>query len=147
MNKLQYDGPVVLAVLDGVGLAPDSPGNAVSRAHTPFLGGAARNYLHVALSASGRAVGLTDGQMGNSEVGHNTMGAGQILNQGVARINASLDSGEAWNSDAWRTAINRALNGGTLHFAGIFSDGGVHSHIAHLEETRFFEIDNCVQNS
>ena len=71
MDKLSYDGPVVLAVLDGVGLAPDAPGNAVSRARTPFLGRAAQGYLHVALDASGEAVGLLPGQMGNSEVGHN----------------------------------------------------------------------------
>ena len=134
MNKLQYDGPVVLAILDGVGLAPDGAGNAVSRARTPFLGRAAREYLHVALNASGEAVGLTSGQMGNSEVGHNTMGSGQITKQGIAAINSAFDSGEVFNSDAWRTAVTKALNGGTLHFAGIFSDGGVHSHIAHLEQ-------------
>ena len=134
MNRLQYDGPVVLAILDGVGLGPDGPGNAVSRAKTPWLGRAARNYLHVALDASGEAVGLSAGQMGNSEVGHTTMGAGQILKHGVARINEAFDSGEIFNSKAWQEAVARALNGGTLHFAGIFSDGGVHSHIAHLEE-------------
>ena len=134
MDRLQFDGPVVLAILDGVGLAPDGPGNAVSRARTPFLGQAAKDYLHVALDASGEAVGLTQGQMGNSEVGHTTMGSGQILKHGIARINTAFDSGEVWGSEAWRTAITKALNGGTLHFAGIFSDGGVHSHIAHLEQ-------------
>lgn len=134
MDRLQYDGPVVLAILDGVGLAPDGPGNAVSRAKTPFLGRAAREYKHIALNASGEAVGLTDGQMGNSEVGHNTMGSGQIMKQGIAAINAAFDSGEVFNSEAWRTAVTKALNGGTLHFAGIFSDGGVHSHMVHLEQ-------------
>ena len=134
MDRLQFDGPVVLAILDGVGLAPDGPGNAVSRARTPFLGRSARDYLHVALDATGTAVGLVSGQMGNSEVGHTTMGSGQILKHGIARINAAFDSGEIWGSEAWRTAVEKALNGSTLHFAGIFSDGGVHSHIAHLEE-------------
>ena len=134
MDRLQYDGPVVLAILDGVGLAPDGPGNAVSRARTPFLGTIARNYLHVALDASGEAVGLTPDQMGNSEVGHSTMGSGQIIKHGIARINAAFDSGEVFNSEAWRTAVTKALNGGTLHFAGIFSDGGVHSHMVHLEQ-------------
>ncbi|MBQ3433007.1 2,3-bisphosphoglycerate-independent phosphoglycerate mutase, partial [Candidatus Saccharibacteria bacterium] len=134
MDKLQYDGPVVLAILDGVGLAPDGPGNAVSRARTPFLGTAAREYLHVALNASAEAVGLTPGQMGNSEVGHNTIGSGQIMKHGIAAVNAAFDSGEVFNSEAWRSAVTKALNGGTLHFAGIFSDGGVHSHIAHLEQ-------------
>lgn len=134
MDRLQYDGPVVLAILDGVGLAPDGPGNAVSRAKTPFLGKAAKDYIHIALDASGEAVGLSEGQMGNSEVGHLTMGSGQIMKQGIAAINAAFDSGEVFNSEGWRNAVTKALNGGTLHFSGIFSDGGVHSHMAHLEQ-------------
>ena len=154
MDKLSYDGPIVLAVLDGVGLAPDGPGNAVSKARTSFLGSAARNYLRVALEASGEAVGLVPGQMGNSEVGHNTMGCGQIIKQGIARINEAFDSGEVFLSEAWKGAITRVRSGdegvkldkngevcykkeigpATLHFAGIFSDGGVHSDISHLEK-------------
>ena len=153
MDKLQFDGPVVLAILDGVGLAPDSAGNAVSKARTSFLGQAAREYLHVSLNASGEAVGLLPGQMGNSEVGHNTMGAGQTMKQGIARIEEAFNTGEVFNSDAWKGAMTRILseNRGrfdnfgnswyneeigpaTLHFAGIFSDGGVHSHISHLEQ-------------
>ena len=153
MDKLSYDGPIVLAILDGVGLAPDGPGNAVSKARTSFLGKAAREYPHVALDASGEAVGLVPGQMGNSEVGHNTMGAGRAIKQGIARINEAFNSGEVYESDAWKGAILRVLNRGvnsanidksdnlwynkemgqhTLHFAGIFSDGGVHSDIKHL---------------
>ena len=132
MDKLQYDGPVVLAILDGVGLTSDSPGNAVSRARTPFLGEAAANYLHAALDASGESVGLVAGQMGNSEVGHNTMGAGRAYKQGIAYINEAFDTGKVYQSEAWKESVRRALNGGTLHFAGIFSDGGVHSHNAHL---------------
>ena len=134
MDRLQYDGPVVLAILDGVGLAPDGPGNAVSRAKTPFLGKIAKEYLHIALDASGEAVGLSEGQMGNSEVGHLTIGSGQVAKQGIAAINAAFDKGEVFNSEAWRSAVTKALNGGTLHFSGIFSDGGVHSHMAHLEQ-------------
>ena len=150
MNKISFDGPVVLAVLDGVGLAPDGPGNAVSKARTSFLGKAARVYPHVALNASGEAVGLLPGQMGNSEVGHNTMGCGRIIRQGIAHIEAAFKSGEVFESEAWRGAITRVLEGQkrvddsrvwdsddelvTLHFAGIFSDGGVHSHISHLEQ-------------
>ena len=137
MNKLQYDGPVVLAILDGVGLAPDAPGNAVSKARTAFLGRAAREYLHVSLDASGEAVGLLPGQMGNSEVGHNTMGCGKAMKQGIARIEEAFSSGEVFESEAWRGAITRVLqsnDNATLHFAGIFSDGGVHSHISHLEQ-------------
>ena len=146
MDKLSYDGPIVLAILDGVGLAPDGPGNAVSRARTSFLGKAAREYLHVALDASGEAVGLVAGQMGNSEVGHNTMGAGRAIKQGIAKIEEAFATGEVFDSEAWKGAILRVLDrsegtGGneqaaqrTLHFAGIFSDGGVHSHISHLEQ-------------
>ena len=154
MDKLQFDGPVVLAILDGVGLAPDSVGNAVSRARTPFLGDAARNYLHVALDASGEAVGLLPGQMGNSEVGHNTMGSGQSVKQGIAHIEEAFASGAVFESEAWKSVIARITSESaerakagqdrdmwhgddepvTLHFAGIFSDGGVHSHISHLEQ-------------
>ena len=100
MNKLQYDGPVVLAILDGVGLAPDAPGNAVSKARTPFLGQAARKYLHIALDASGEAVGLLPGQVGNSEVGHNTMGSGRAIRQGIARIEEAFSAGEVFESEA-----------------------------------------------
>ena len=135
MDKLSYDGPIVLAVLDGVGLAPDGPGNAVSRARTPFLGTATRECLHVALDASGEAVGLTPGQMGNSEVGHNTMGAGKAYKQGIAKIEEEFETGKIFKSEAWIGAVTRINgNGGTLHFSGIFSDGGVHSHIGHLEK-------------
>ena len=131
MDRLQFDGPVVLAILDGVGLAPDAPGNAVSKARTPFLGKAVKDYLHVALNASGEAVGLTSGQMGNSEVGHNTMGAGRAIKQGIARIDEAFATGEVFESEAWKKAVS---TDGTLHFAGIFSDGGVHSHIDHLKK-------------
>ena len=136
---------MVLAILDGVGLASDGPGNAVSKARTSFLGEIAREYPHVALNASGEAVGLLPGQMGNSEVGHNTMGSGQIYKQAIARIEEAFSSGEVFNSAAWKGAITRVLdksvgswyNGEigqrTLHFSGIFSDGGVHSHINHLK--------------
>lgn len=155
MEKLSYDGPVVLAILDGVGLAPDGPGNAVSKARTSFLGQAAREYPHVALEASGEFVGLLPGQMGNSEVGHNTLGSGRVVKHGIAHIEEAFANGEVFSSDAWRGAIARVLQRGeavsldnynnpwynvemepakTLHFAGIFSDGGVHSHISHLEQ-------------
>ena len=136
MDKLQYDGPVVLAILDGVGLAPDTPGNAVSKARTTFLGKAARECFHVALDASGEAVGLTPGQMGNSEVGHNTIGAGKAIKHGIARAEEAINNGEVFTSEAWHGAINQVKKEGThtLHFSGIFSDGGVHSHIKHLEK-------------
>ena len=153
MEKLQYDGPVVLVVLDGVGLAPSWPGNAVASARTSFLGEIAKKYLRVALNASGEAVGLLPEQMGNSEVGHNTMGTGRAIKQGIAQIEQAFETGLVFESEAWKGAITRVLsenrgrfdenaetwyNGiikpATLHFAGIFSDGGVHSHISHLEQ-------------
>ncbi|MBR3132393.1 2,3-bisphosphoglycerate-independent phosphoglycerate mutase [Candidatus Saccharibacteria bacterium] len=153
MSQLSYDGPIVLAILDGVGLAPDGPGNAVARARTPFLGQASTIYPHIALEASGEHVGLLPNQMGNSEVGHNTMGCGRIIKQGIAHIEEAFVTGKVFSSDAWKGAITRVLseNRGkldnsndvwynekiapaTLHFAGIFSDGGVHSHISHLEQ-------------
>ena len=153
MDKLSYDGPVVLAILDGVGLASDGPGNAVSKARTPFLGQTTRDYFHIALDASGKAVGLLPGQVGNSEVGHNTMGAGRAFKQGIAYVEEAFASGRVFSSDAWRGAITRIMSENrvkldnfgkpwyneemepaTLHFAGIFSDGGVHSHISHLEQ-------------
>ena len=154
MDKLSYDGPIVLAVLDGVGLAPDSDGNAVSKARTAFLGQASQKYLHVALNASGEAVGLLPGQMGNSEVGHNTMGCGRVIKQGIAHIEEAFATGKVFESEAWKGVISRILSENnrdkldktgdvwynekiapaTIHFAGIFSDGGVHSHISHLEQ-------------
>ena len=153
MDKLSYDGPIVLAILDGVGLAPDGPGNAVSKAQTAFLGKAAREYLHVALAASGENVGLMPGQMGNSEVGHNTMGSGRIMKQDIARVEEAFNSSKVFESAAWKGVIlrvlghkndanidknsnswyNEKITRRTLHFAGIFSDGGVHSHLEHLE--------------
>ena len=149
MDKISYDGPIVLAILDGVGLAPDAPGNAVSKARTSFLGKIAREYLHVALDASGEAVGLTAGQMGNSEVGHNTIGSGQVYKHGIARTDEAFETGGVFESEAWKAAVRRVLDSSaidksgdswynkdiepaTLHFAGIFSDGGVHSDIKHL---------------
>ena len=129
MDRLQFDGPVVLAILDGVGLAPRRAGNAVSFSRMPFISSAIKNNIHIALDASGEAVGLVPGQMGNSEVGHNTMGAGRSFKQGIARINEAFDTGKIFESVAWKKAVSTS---GTLHFSGIFSDGGVHSDIKHL---------------
>lgn len=132
--KLNYNGPVVLAVLDGVGLRRDIAGNAVKQAHTEFLNYAVENYKTTALQASGEAVGIIPGDMGNSEVGHNAIGSGQIIKQGVSGINDAINSGAIWESKAWREIITRLLeNDSTLHFSGIFSDGNVHSSIYHLE--------------
>ncbi|MBO7720478.1 2,3-bisphosphoglycerate-independent phosphoglycerate mutase [Candidatus Saccharibacteria bacterium] len=132
--KLNYNGPVVLAVLDGVGLRRDLAGNAVKQAHTEFLNFAVGNYKTTALAASGEAVGILPGSMGNSEVGHNALGSGQIIKQGVSGINEAINSGEIWESPVWKEIIERLKErGSTLHFSGIFSDGNVHSSIYHLE--------------
>lgn len=138
MQKLHYDGPIVLAILDGVGLRTARSGNAVRQAHTEFLDHAMANYLNIPLAASGEAVGIMPGQMGNSEVGHNAIGAGQIIKQGIAGIEAAFATGDIWESKAWRGAMKFLSESKgkepTLHFCGIFSDGGVHSDIKHLEQ-------------
>lgn len=102
MNKLHYDGPVVLAVLDGVGLSVARSGNAVRQAHTEFLDEVMLKYLNIPLNASGEAVGVMPGQMGNSEVGHNAIGSGQIVKQGIAGVEAAFATGAVWDSKAWR---------------------------------------------
>lgn len=130
-----FNGPVVLVIMDGIGLSPNTIGNAVRQARTDFLNYAATNYLNLTLEAAGEAVGLPAGIMGNSEVGHNTIGSGQIIQQGIAHINNAFISGQIWQSSAWLNAIKNTLTSrSTLHFAGIFSDGGVHSDIHHLEQ-------------
>lgn len=141
MKKLHYDGPIVLVVMDGVGLSPSRSGNAVRQAHTEFLDHAMLNYLNIPLAASGEAVGIMPGQMGNSEVGHNALGSGQIIKQGVAQVEEAFKSGDIWRSKAWTGAMKflgagkgKIVTAHTLHFAGIFSDGGVHSDIKHLEK-------------
>lgn len=134
MDTLQFDGPVVLAVMDGIGLSKKQEGNALVCARTPFLGWAASTFPHVAIRASGEAVGLMPGQMGNSEVGHQTMGCGQIYKQGLAHIEEAFENGSIWDSRVWADAINNVVSKeSTLHFVGILSDGGVHSHIKHLK--------------
>ena len=135
MVKLDFKGPVVLAVMDGVGIAPAGEGNAVKLARTDFLDMAGKKYLNIALRASGEAVGILKGDMGNSEVGHNALGSGQIIKQGVAEIEDAFSSGKIWDSVAWNKVIDNVLkNNSTLHFSGIFSDGNVHSSVNHLEK-------------
>lgn len=119
--------------MDGVGLAPDGPGNAVTRAHTEFLDFALNNYLNIPLEASGEAVGILKGDMGNSEVGHNALGSGQIVKQGIAKVEDFFATREIFETETWKTLIDNAKSH-TLHFSGIFSDGNVHSSISHLEK-------------
>lgn len=133
MDNLHYDGPILLVILDGVGLRQDRYGNAVLQAHTEFIDQLFEKYPWVSLEASGEAVGILKGQMGNSEVGHNALGAGQIIKQGIAKIEDDFQTGAIWQSAAWLGAIaNVKEHSSTLHFSGIFSDGGVHSSLSQL---------------
>ena len=133
MDNLHYDGPILLVILDGAGLRQDRYGNAVLQAHTEFIDQLFEKYPWVSLEASGEAVGILKGQMGNSEVGHNALGAGQIIKQGIAKIEDDFQTGAIWQSAAWRGAIaNVKEHSSTLHFSGIFSDGGVHSSLSQL---------------
>ncbi len=128
-------GPVLTIVMDGVGLAPDTEANAVTGAYTPTLDMLMAKYPMVKLKAHGTAVGLpSDDDMGNSEVGHNALGAGQVFAQGAKLVSQSIESGKMFASDTWQAIIaNAKANNGTLHFLGLFSDGNVHSHIDHLK--------------
>ena len=128
-------GPVLTIVMDGVGIAPEGPTNAVSRAFTPTLDKLLSNHPCVTLKAHGTAVGLpSDDDMGNSEVGHNALGAGQVFAQGAKLVTQSIESGKMFASETWQTLIsNVKTNSSTLHFLGLFSDGNVHSHIDHLK--------------
>ncbi|HZS30183.1 MAG TPA: 2,3-bisphosphoglycerate-independent phosphoglycerate mutase [Gaiellaceae bacterium] len=121
---------VALIILDGWGIAPPGPGNAVELADTPVFDRLWRECPHAQLSASGAAVGLPDGQMGNSEVGHLTIGSGRILFQDLVRVNRAVESGELLENEALRSAFERGEN---VHLLGLVSHGGVHSHIDHLK--------------
>ena len=127
-------GPLLTIVMDGVGLAPDTAGNAVKSAYTPNLDRLMSTYPMVPLKAHGTAVGLpSDDDMGNSEVGHNALGAGQVFAQGAKLVSNSIESGKLFASETWQSLVkNVKNNNSTLHFLGLFSDGNVHSHINHL---------------
>src|SRR5262249_30214082 len=120
---------VALVVLDGWGCAPPGPGNAISLAETPVFDRLWAEYPHTTLAASGEAVGLPPGQMGNSEVGHLTIGAGRRLYQDLMRVNRAIADGSFFENDALRGAFER---GARVHLLGLVSQGGVHSHIEHL---------------
>ena len=140
MSKLEktafagVQGPVLTIVMDGVGLTADGETNAVSRAYMPNLKRVMASYPTVKLKAHGTAVGLpSDDDMGNSEVGHNALGSGQVFAQGAKLVSQSIESGKMFASAAWQEITSNVKDGGTLHFLGLFSDGNVHSHIDHLK--------------
>jgi 2,3-bisphosphoglycerate-independent phosphoglycerate mutase len=128
---------VALVVLDGWGLAEPGPGNAISQARTPTFDRLWESYPHTRLSAQGRDVGLPDGQMGNSEVGHLNLGAGAVVKQDLARIDEAIADGAFFENEALLAACDRARRGprGRLHLLGLVSDGGVHSGWEHIEAT------------
>ena len=122
---------VCLVILDGWGLAPPGPGNAVELADTPTFDRLWAAYPHTQLDASGRAVGLPDGQMGNSEVGHTNLGAGRVVRQDLVRIDDDIESGAFFENPVLVDACRKA-RGSALHLLGLVSDGGVHSHLRHV---------------
>ena len=125
---------VVLVVMDGVGFSKSGLGDAVTAANTPVLDNMLKTCPNVRLKAHGSAVGLpSDDDMGNSEVGHNALGCGQIYSQGAKLVNESIESGKMYSSEAWKEIIaNVKAKNSTLHFLGLLSDGNVHSNISHL---------------
>jgi 2,3-bisphosphoglycerate-independent phosphoglycerate mutase len=125
--------PVILIVLDGWGISEDPAGDAQAKADIPFYNDLLKKYPHTALECSGEAVGLPEGAMGNSEVGHLNLGAGRVVYQDYARINKAIKDGTFRNNTALNGAMDSAVSkGGAIHFLGLLSDGGVHSHIDHL---------------
>jgi 2,3-bisphosphoglycerate-independent phosphoglycerate mutase len=125
--------PVVLIILDGWGIGRDEPGNAVLAANTPVMDGLLASYPATSLLTSGLAVGLPDGQMGNSEVGHLNIGAGFVVYQWITRVDKAIEDGEFFANPAFNAAIERCLSSGSkLHLMGLVGDGGVHAHSRHL---------------
>ena len=125
--------PYVLLIMDGFGLNDNPKANAVAQANTPVLDGLVKQYPFVKGAASGLAVGLPDGQMGNSEVGHMNMGAGRIVYQELTRITKSIEDGDFFKNEELVGAFENARkNGKSVHLWGLLSDGGVHSHNTHL---------------
>ena len=123
----------VLMILDGFGLNDKTEGNAVKQANTPVINKIMSEYPCVKGYASGMAVGLPDGQMGNSEVGHLNMGAGRIIYQDLTKITKSIDDGDFFENEALLDAVkNCKENNTSLHLYGLLSPGGVHSHLSHV---------------
>ena len=125
-------GPLLLVIADGVGVAPEGPSNAVALADTPHLDALMGGELYTELAAHGPAVGLpSDDDMGNSEVGHNALGAGRVFAQGAKLVNHAIGSGAIFETETWKHVVEHATHG-TLHLIGLHSDGNVHSNVEHL---------------
>ena len=125
--------PLVLVILDGWGIAPKTPGNAIAQANLPTMTGLINRYPHTTLNASNGDVGLPEGVMGNSEVGHLNIGAGRVVPQDLVRINTAIQDGEFFENQTLLTHLKKAKeNNKSIHLIGLLSDGGVHSDIGHL---------------
>ncbi|NFG22638.1 2,3-bisphosphoglycerate-independent phosphoglycerate mutase [Clostridium botulinum] len=139
--------PVMLMILDGFGIAPKSEGNAVSLAKKPNFDRLVANYPTSQLQASGLEVGLPEGQMGNSEVGHLNIGSGRIVYQELTRITKAIKDGDFFENESLMKAMTNAKNNNSaLHLMGLLSDGGVHSHIEHLRGLLEFAKKEGIQN-
>jgi 2,3-bisphosphoglycerate-independent phosphoglycerate mutase len=126
-------GPLLLIIMDGIGMGKQDESNAVYLAQTPTLDRLYKSKLFVRLQAHGTAAGLpTDGDMGNSEVGHNALGAGRVFDQGARLVNKAVETGQIFETELWHRIVRRAQKGGTVHFIGLLSDGNVHSHTDQL---------------
>ena len=135
-------GPLLLIIMDGVGIGRNDESNAVYLARTPVLDHLFQSRLYCHLQAHGTAVGLpSDKDMGNSEVGHNAMGAGRVFDQGAKLVNRAIETKQIFETELWGQIVRRVKEGWTLHYIGLFSDGNVHSHIDQLYEM----IDQCVE--
>ena len=132
---MQIKTPLLLLILDGWGVREAAPDNAITSADTANWDRLWQHYPHALLDTSGTAVGLPEGQMGNSEVGHMNIGAGRIVYQELTRISKAIDDGDFQQNPALNQTINATGPGNTVHILGLVSDGGVHSHIDHLIET------------
>ena len=129
------EGPVVLVIMDGVGIGKGDAGDIVKLADTPNLDYLRENHVHTSVQAHGKAVGMpSDEDMGNSEVGHNAIGCGRVFAQGASLVNQSIKSGRMFEGDTWKNLVrNVKEKDSSLHFIGLFSDGNVHSNLGHLE--------------
>jgi 2,3-bisphosphoglycerate-independent phosphoglycerate mutase len=141
-NIVATNQPVILVVLDGFGINPKKEGNAIANASMPNMDSLLRNYPNSSLSMSGLDVGLPDGQMGNSEVGHMILGAGRIVYQDLTLIHKDIDEGNFGKNPIILNALRTTkAGGGRLHLMGLLGDGGVHSHQRHMEA--LIEMAQC----
>ena len=138
-NYKSFPGPVVFVLMDGVGIGKRDESDGVWLAYTPVLDELFKERLYTQLKAHGTAVGMpSDEDMGNSEVGHNALGAGRVFAQGAKLVSEAIASGRLFDSAAWKSATAKAKAGGTLHLIGLLSGGNVHSHINHV-----LALDRC----